>query len=135
MAEVSWRFDIDRPALEAEVAPTLFRAANSITRRISAAAKIRVPVKTGNLGRSIEPDPIRFVAPMRVETGVTANARYAAAVHDGARPHTILPKNGPFLVFPGRGGRTVFARIVHHPGNRARPFLANAAREVAESLR
>jgi hypothetical protein len=35
------------------------------------------------------------------------------------RPHTIVPRNGRFLVFQV-GGRTVFARSVHHPGTRGR---------------
>ena len=35
------------------------------------------------------------------------------------RPHTIVPRNGRFLVFTV-GGRKVFARSVHHPGTRGR---------------
>jgi len=32
-------------------------------------------------------------------------------------PHVILPKNAKVLAFMGRGGNTVFARKVNHPGS------------------
>lgn len=132
MADVTLTFTLDTPRLAAAVQPILARRAASITRRIAAQARQDVPVKTGNLGRSIQEDPIRFTGPFRVETGVTATANYAKFVHDGTRPHVIRPKNARFLVFEA-GGRTVFAKSVNHPGTRARPFLRNAANIVAQN--
>lgn len=99
-SRISYTFALNMGALGAEVGPILSREAASLTRRISAQAKMDVPVKTGNLGRSIQEDPIRFVGPFRVETGVTATANYAKYVNDGTR----------FM--------------------RARPFLTNAANQV-----
>lgn len=38
----------------------------------------------------------------------------------GTRPHIIRPRRARALRFVV-GGRVVFAQVVHHPGNRARP--------------
>jgi hypothetical protein len=51
-------------------------------------------------------------------------------VNDGTRPHIIRPRTKRVLKFTV-GGRTVFAKMVRHPGTRARPFLDRALREVA----
>lgn len=51
-------------------------------------------------------------------------------VNDGTRPHIIRPRRAQALRFR-MGGRIVFAKLVHHPGTRARPFLDRALREVA----
>lgn len=53
-------------------------------------------------------------------------------VNDGTRPHIIRPKRAKALRFRV-GGKVVFARIVHHPGTRARPFLDRALADVARS--
>lgn len=129
---VTGRFTVNQGALGAAARPILTERARRITRRIATQARSDVPVRTGNLGRSITEDPLKFVGPFRVETGVTANAPYAAAVHEGSRPHVIRARNAQFLHFQV-GGRDIFTREVHHPGVRARPFLRNAAdRVVAE---
>jgi hypothetical protein len=56
---------------------------------------------------------------------VAATAAYAAAVHDGSKPHDIYPKHGKALRFVSVGN-VVFARKVHHPGTKAKPWLAEA---------
>lgn len=134
MAEAHYEFRVDLAALGAQVGPTLAQQAASITRRITAQAKLNVPVRTGNLGRAIEPDPIKFAGPFRVETGVTAHTDYAAMVHEGTRPHVIRPRQANALRFQV-GSRTVFAKSVHHPGTKARPFLRNAADQVAREVK
>lgn len=131
MADVSWRFELDQGATAAQVQPFLIQKAASLTRRISTQARLNVPVRTGFLGRSIVEDPIQVVGPFRVESGVTATASHAAAVELGTAPHVIRPRNGQFLRFPGRDGRPVFVREVHHPGTRPRPYLRTAAEQVA----
>lgn len=128
---MNFTFKVNREALGADIQPILAQKAASITRRIAAQAKMNVPVKTGNLGRSIQEDPIVFSGPFRLKTGVTATADYAAAVELGSKPHVIRAKNGQFLKFPGRDGKPVFIREVNHPGTRPRPFLRNAADQIA----
>lgn len=129
MADARYVFRLDQGRLGQQVQPFMARKAASLTRRISAQAKTNVPVRTGFLGRSIQEDPIVFSGPFRLSTGVTATADYAAAVHEGTRPHVIRARNGQYLKFPGRNG-PVFARSVNHPGTRPRPFLRNAADQV-----
>lgn len=133
MADARYTFRLDDSELSDQTGRILARKAASITRRIATQAKQNVPVRTGNLGRSIEPDPITFAGPFRVETGVTAHANYARYVHDGTAPHVIRPRQARALRFQ-MGSRTVFAASVNHPGTRARPFLRNAAQTVADSL-
>lgn len=60
------------------------------------------------------------------------NTRYAAAHHEGAREHVILPRpENPHgrLVFRVNG-RLVFAKKVNHPGNRPNPYLSRWLREA-----
>ena len=129
MADARYVFRLDQGRLGQAVQPIMARKAASLTRRISAQARVNVPVRTGFLGRSIQEDPLVFSGPFRLSTGVTATADYAATVHDGTRPHVIRARNGQYLKFPGRNG-PVFARSVNHPGTRPRPFLRNAAEQV-----
>lgn len=106
-------------------------------------AKLRVPRKTSNLGRTIQPGLLTDI-----EATVVVTASYAAAVELGTRPHLIRPRPGRV----GRNGRPAalawggarrlsgslrsgarpefFARWVNHPGTRPRPFLRPAAEEA-----
>lgn len=61
-----------------------------------------------------------------------SDLEYARFVNDGTAPHQIRPTRARALRFRV-GGRIVFARVVNHPGTRARPFLDRALREVAAS--
>jgi hypothetical protein len=67
---------------------------------------------------------------LRGSVTVGSDLEYAAMVNDGTKPHVIRPKNAKVLRF-NVGGQVVFARVVNHPGTRARPFLDRALREVA----
>ena len=103
-------------------------------------AKRRVPVKTRNLSRSIHPGPIVG----HESATVVASAEYARYVEGGTQPHIIKPVRARMLAWGGdrrltgslrTGARpTNFARIVHHPGTRPRPFLRPAALEALEDL-
>ena len=70
----------------------------------------------------------------RSATGVfEATAPHAIFVDGGTKPHVIRPKNGKYLVFPGSGGETVFAREVNHPGTKPDGFFERGA-EAAERV-
>jgi len=106
-------------------------------------AKIRVPRKTSNLGRTIQPGLLTDE-----NATVVVTADYAAAVELGTKPHIIRPKPGRV----GRNGRPAalawggarrlsgslrsgaspehFASFVNHPGTRPHPFLRPAAVEA-----
>ena len=128
-------FEVNDAGLARQVQPILRRTHSSFTRRGANQARADVPVRTGNLGRSIREDPQVFRGPFYVSGGVTAHARYAAAVHQGSRPHVIRARNGGYLHFYWHG-REVFTRSVNHPGTRARPFLFNGvSRAIATDPR
>lgn len=48
----------------------------------------------------------------------------AATTDRGARPHVIVPRHKTVLRFVA-GGRVVFARVVHHPGNPPSKWFSN----------
>lgn len=98
-------------------------------------SKVMTPVDTGRLRANT-----RVVIETRA-LGVTGSlvntVDYARFVHDGTQPHVIRPKNrrgrngrDPALRFRV-GGQVVYARVVNHPGTRARPFLARPMQIVA----
>lgn len=69
---------------------------------------------------------------LRQRWTVGSDVEYAPYVNDGTRPHVIRPKNAQVLRFRA-GGRTVFAKVVQHPGTRPNPFLDRALREVSQA--
>lgn len=126
------RLSIDEGALQAHVMERLDIFAKGFVSTVSATAKTIAPVRTGRLKASIHPDPVRRSGPWRIDTGVSADAPYAAPVHEGARPHVIRPRHARVLRFEVEG-RVVFARRVNHPGQRAQPFLTNAVHRVVSA--
>ena len=91
----------------------------------------RVPVRTGRLRASF-----------RVKSVTARSARVsghftAYFVDAGPKPHNIKPKKRGglrYLKFQD-GGRTVFARAVHHRGYRARPFRRRAAEDALRAAK
>jgi phage gpG-like protein len=71
------------------------------------------------------------------EVFVNDSVRYAAILEHGGStpPHDIVPDKAKALAFAA-GGRSVFARVVHHPGSRfpARPYLASALSDEADEI-
>lgn len=91
----------------------------------------RVPVKTGRLRNSIG---IRVQGESVIIGPNMVEAPYAGYVEFGTRPHQIRPrKPGGSLVFKV-GDKTVFARVVNHPGTKAQPFVMEAFQAWVDSL-
>jgi hypothetical protein len=61
-----------------------------------------------------------------LEGTVVAAPKHAIFVHNGTKPHIILPKRAKVLKFKSRRGLTVFAKKVNHPGTSANPFMKRA---------
>jgi hypothetical protein len=102
---------------------------NRVVRRTFNRSQILVPVDTGNLratGRMV----LGRSRGALVIGSIEYTARYAAAVHNGRRALTIRAKGNGRLKFVV-DGRTVYARSVHQKARKARPYLAQALREVA----
>lgn len=102
------------------------------TAEVAALAYVLAPKVTWHLARSIKFEQ------NRTERGhftfgytVAANARYSAAVHEGARPHRVGKYPGAMRFrgtngHVGRKGGYIFTDDVRHPGNRDNPFLMEA---------
>lgn len=55
---------------------------------------------------------------------VRNNRPYAMAIHDGSKPHPIVAKRAPYLVFFwAKVGHWMRIKTVNHPGTKPRPFL------------
>ena len=61
---------------------------------------------------------------------VTSTNVHTRFVHDGTRPHRIRPKRSGGVLRFRVGGRTVYAKVVNHPGYRGDPFLTRALRDA-----
>lgn len=123
------RVRLDRAALSRTIRGASRNELDRAARQVMNRAKILAPVDTGRLRASIRIESRRNLG-LRTLYTIGSDVYYAPYVNDGTRPHTIRPKKGEALRFTV-GGRVVFARVVHHPGTRARPFLDKALREVA----
>jgi hypothetical protein len=103
-----------------------------LSTRVGLLARQYANRRTGALAASIEARRVGGTEPTVL---VGTPMSYASFVHDGTRPHLIRPRPpNRFLRFPGRDGRIVFAREVHHPGYIGNPFLESAMVETIRAL-
>ena len=125
------RIRLDRAALNRTFRATSRSEGEIAARQIVARAKVLAPVDTGRLRASIRVER-QSTFGLRQRWTVGSDVEYAPMVNDGTRPHIIRPRRAKALKFTV-GGRTVYARVVHHPGTRANPFLDKALADVARS--
>lgn len=123
------RIRLDRAALSRSLSRASRSELEIAARQVMNRAKVLAPVDTGRLRASIRIESRRSLGFRTIYT-VGSDVEYAAFVNDGTRPHVIRPRRAQVLRF-NVGGQVVFARVVNHPGTRARPFLDRALREVA----
>jgi len=96
-------------------------------RRIARAEERARQLAPGSMSRQITS---RITRERDEITGyVISNHPATIYVVSGTRPHVIRPVRAQALRFQV-GGRTVFAKIVYHPGTRANNFLLDALREA-----
>lgn len=87
------------------------------------AAVIQCPKRTNKLSESIVK---RFAdSPMGFTVTIAALQPYAVFVHEGTKPHQILPKKPGGTLHFMIGGQDVFAKSVSHPGTRPNKFLSD----------
>jgi hypothetical protein len=126
MFTVSTSFDLDRGRIERMLrlpGGMVYRNMERRVRRVEAEAirgapgsmkeRIRVQIQRGPGGE------FRGV--------VSVKHRAALYVINGTRPHLIRPVRAKALRFTV-GGQVVYARLVHHPGNKPNDFLRKALR-------
>ena len=89
--------------------------------------------RTGQLERSID---IKFNENSGIVYIDSQSAPHGPFVHEGTAPHDIFPKNKKALRWvPQGGGAFQFARVVHHKGTKADPFLFNALKSKKDDIR
>ena len=102
------------------VSERLKRALPSIARRFQNLLKTVCPVDTGRLKNSIK---VKVIGKgLRISL-----VEYGREVEFGTPPHVITPKKAKALKFKS-GGKTIFTKVVHHPGTRPNPFIRNSIR-------
>lgn len=119
---------LDKRGLREDANAAAAGRVRSTTRRVLTRSTVLCPVLTGRLRAS---GRMKFREAAKGPTGVVEYpVNYAAAVHDGSRPHIIRARKKKALAFK-MDGRTVIVKSVVHPGTDGRPFLRMAAEEVA----
>jgi HK97 gp10 family phage protein len=108
------------------------KALEAIGYFIEGEAVLRCPVgqyfdgqEGGNLRRSIR----HYVTKSEKSTTIGTPVDYAIYVEKGTPAHIIRPKNKKMLSWVPQSGQRIFARVVHHPGTKAQPFLTPAAED------
>ena len=114
-ANIEWR---NNPAGLAELDKEAQKFLLSRARRVQRNARRMAP---GRMGRRV--NAVIVGKHVRIESSHPATMY----VINGTRPHLIRPRTRKVLKFNVKG-RTVFARLVHHPGTKANDFLLKALR-------
>lgn len=100
---------------------------NKLGSRVARLAKAQVGVDTGALKRSINYRVVRRYGGLTAVIG--SDNRIALLHHNGARPHTIVPRKAQTLRFYSRG-RIVYTQLVRHPGTKPNRYLTDNLRRV-----
>lgn len=77
------------------------------------------------VGWELHRDVIGLYADIGCSARTPDGKLYPLYVEFGTKAHTIRPKNGEWLRWADRTG-VHFAKVVHHPGTRAQPFIRPA---------
>lgn len=100
------------------------RAVMKSTMAVEAKAKQLAAVKSGRLRSGIH----GRVLQNGLRGTVTSYAAHSAYVEYKTRAHIIRPKKAKMLKFKVNG-KTVFARLVRHPGTKEQPFMRPALQQ------
>jgi hypothetical protein len=98
------------------------RHLKGIGRKIVAAAKAQVGVRTGALRSSIHMRHFRDPRGQYIKIG--SSVAHAYMHHEGTRPHLILPKKRAVLRFMSKG-QIINTLLVRHPGTRPNRYLSD----------
>lgn len=94
-------------------------------------SRMSAPIRTGKLKIGVGSRERTVVDGLQIEVGNFNGPRYAAAQHQGARPHIIRAKPGGNLAFYwAKKQRFVVTKQVLHPGNPATHYMSRWLREA-----
>lgn len=125
---------VDRPAARAVAMTAVAARVVTYTRATLADAIATCP--RGETGILATKHQVRIRrSANQIKATISNTARYAAAVHDGSRPHRITVRargrrTRRTLRFT-IGGTVIYRRTVWHPGTTGQPWLRDAGRRVA----
>lgn len=91
--------------------------------------------RTGKTAASIRAIPVEQQGTELVGAveGGGGPAFYFRFQNDGSAPHVIVPVNKKALAFQ-LDGKTVFAKMVHHPGTQAKHIMENSLAEFEPTI-
>jgi hypothetical protein len=129
MARLKSRIELDRQWVLAVGVSFAAPRVNETLIAIKNRSQIETPVNTGNL-RSRTQKTMRARRTYVLGT-VENKVKYARWVHEGTRAHDIVARRKQALRFESPKGFIRFAKRVHHPGTKPRPFLTSAMYQEA----
>lgn len=124
MAEIR----IDQAAVERMLRSPSGMVGRDLRRRADRVVNRARQLAPGSMPSRITPPQISHRAG---DLSATIESRHGATlfVINGTRPHQIRPVTRKALRFQV-GGRTVFAKLVNHPGTQAQDFMNKSLREA-----
>lgn len=125
-------FSINKSGVQQETTGSSGSVMRLVQRTVDEAESLAVqsaPVDKGGLRGSHVKSPIISTG-TQVIGGVEAQTDYAMFVHEGTRPHVIVPRRAKVLAWQSNSG-VAFAKRVNHPGTKAQPWLAKSAEAAA----
>jgi hypothetical protein len=90
--------------------------------RAKMGAQRQVGVRSGKLRNSIRMRHLGNYTGQYIIIG--SKVSYAYLHHEGTKPHLIVPKDAPELVFFSKG-RVIRTQLVRHPGTKRNRYLSN----------
>lgn len=113
------------------------RAVSKSTLKVKNTSLKEVPTNKQKGGGNLK-QSIRHIMINKFRGEVVAHAKYAAAVHEGTRPHIIRPRRIGYKGHPGglydkRTGWGVYNKV-NHPGTRPNPFMDRAAQKSQKDI-
>lgn len=116
------------PAITArEISKTIERSIAAV----ESAAKREAPVNKQTGGGTLR-QKIRSKMTSSISGEIVAEAPYSVYVHEGTKPHIIVPVRKQALANVRTG--QFFGKIVHHPGTRANPFMERAVKKSESKI-
>ncbi len=91
-------------------------------------ARKEIPVKTGKGAASL------YSQSSGTSFSIGSDLKYVKFIVSGTKPHTITPNRAKVLRFKV-GGRTIFAKMVRHPGTKSNNFLKRALENQQDHIR
>lgn len=114
-------------SIAARLQPRLMEAMEISTRDVQEYAREhhRFTTRRGDAERSIA-TAVEATGTIGAKGEVGTSRLVTIYLHQGTKPHTIVPRSKQVLRWPA-GGEFAFAKRVHHPGTKQDPFIYEAA--------